>query len=127
MQTFIDSATQQVWAFDDDVEVENGFATSPNIKVAVPVTLKPCTPEQAAAAAAPKPFTGAMLLKDNTIQRDSLLNVAALAIGPLQDAVDLGQSTAVEDALLKSWKEYRIAVNRIDLTQPSPTWPVQPA
>lgn len=126
MKYFIDSATGCPWSFDDDVVVNGGIASSPSASANVPVTLAPCTEEEAASAAAPKPLTGDALIRVNTTQRDSLLNAAALAIGPLQDAVDLGVSTAAEDALLKSWKQYRIAVNRVDLTQASPAWPSAP-
>lgn len=63
----------------------------------------------------------------NTGGRDTLLMQAALAIAPLQDAVDLDVATDAETALLKLWKQYRVAVNRVDLTQASPTWPIAPA
>jgi hypothetical protein len=49
-----------------------------------------------------------------------------LAIAPLQDAVDLDEATQAETDQLKKWKQYRVAVNRIDLTQASPVWPLQP-
>jgi len=58
--------------------------------------------------------------------RDFLLSEAAVRIAPLQDAVDLGSATEPESAALKQWKEYRVAVNRVDLTQASPNWPAQP-
>jgi len=61
----------------------------------------------------------------NTSTRDHLLEQAGLAIAPLQDAVDLDDATPEETALLKKWKQYRVAVNRIDLTQERPTWPQQ--
>lgn len=63
----------------------------------------------------------------NTAQRDNLLTAAALAIAPLQDAVDLDEATDAETALLKQWKQYRVAVNRVDLTQASPVWPTAPS
>ncbi|WP_213881189.1 tail fiber assembly protein [Pseudomonas sp. dw_358] len=71
--------------------------------------------------------TAAEILATNTNMRDSLLGTATLAIAPLQDAVDLDDATTDETALLKLWKQYRVAVNRIDLTVASPTWPTQPA
>lgn len=46
--------------------------------------------------------------------RDERLRMAALRIAPLQDAHDLGESTETEEALLLSWKRYRIALNRIE-------------
>jgi hypothetical protein len=78
---------------------------------------------------APVPYqpTAAEIKASNTSTRDYLLGVAALTIAPLQDAADLDEATAQETALLKSWKQYRVAVNRIDLTLASPAWPVSPA
>lgn len=76
--------------------------------------------------ALPQP-TPAEILANNTATRDALLNQATQAIAPLQDAVDLDMATDAETALLKQWKQYRVAVNRIDLTQASPVWPAAPA
>lgn len=77
---------------------------------------------------APQPptRTPAEILAANTANRDVLLAQATLAIAPLQDAVDLDEATTDEAAMLKKWKQYRVAVNRIDLTQTSPPWPAQP-
>lgn len=62
-------------------------------------------------------------------ERDSLLALATSRIAPLQDAVDLGEATAEEEAQLLAWKQYRVKLNRIN-TQPgfpaSVDWPVQP-
>jgi hypothetical protein len=66
------------------------------------------------------------MLAANTATRNSLLNAAAGAMAPLQDAVDLGEATAQETALLTKWKQFRVAVNRIDLTAVSPAWPSPP-
>jgi hypothetical protein len=66
------------------------------------------------------------ILRANTATRDSLLSQAALAIAPLQDAVDLDDATPDEVALLKKWKQYRVAVNRIDLVLLAPAWPAAP-
>lgn len=60
-------------------------------------------------------------------KRDALLAEAALRIAPLQDAADLGTSTAAETASLTAWKQYRVAVNRVDLTKLPVMWPSQPA
>jgi hypothetical protein len=67
------------------------------------------------------------ILATNTRTRDALLARAAAAIAPLQDAVDLDEATAAETALLKQWKQYRVAVNRIDLTNANPAWPITPS
>jgi hypothetical protein len=67
------------------------------------------------------------ILASNTYLRDFFLSAATLAIGPLQDAVDLDMATPEEVALLKKWKLYRVAINRIDLTVALPAWPDAPA
>ncbi|WP_324880242.1 tail fiber assembly protein [Pseudomonas bohemica] len=62
-------------------------------------------------------------------ERDRLLGVAALAIAPLQDAVDLDEATDDEVALLKNWKTFRVAVNRVSQQAAYPEdidWPVAP-
>lgn len=61
--------------------------------------------------------------------RDQLLRDAALRIAPLQDAVDLDEATDAEIALLKKWKQYRVALNRIQDQAGYPaeiTWPAAP-
>jgi hypothetical protein len=61
--------------------------------------------------------------------RDVLLGKASLRISPLQDAVDLDTASATDIVLLKAWKQYRVAVNRIT-EQPgypdSIEWPEEP-
>ncbi|WP_283107522.1 tail fiber assembly protein [Pseudomonas entomophila] len=52
------------------------------------------------------------------------------AIAPLQDAVDLDDATDAEAALLKDWKRYRIALNRLPDQPGYPNtidWPAPPA
>lgn len=64
------------------------------------------------------------------IARDGLLAVAALRIAPLQDAVDVDDATPNDVAMLKKWKQYRVALNRIDQQSGYPTeieWPVEPS
>lgn len=61
--------------------------------------------------------------------RDELIREAATRIAPLQDAVDLGDATAADEADLKKWKQYRVAVNRIDQQPGFPgkiEWPATP-
>ena len=72
------------------------------------------------------PPTAAEILSTNTAQRNALLTQAASAIAPLQDADDLDEATAEETALLKAWKQFRVAVNRVDLTLALPPWPQPP-
>ncbi|WP_060507159.1 tail fiber assembly protein [Pseudomonas sp. NBRC 111124] len=55
---------------------------------------------------------------------------ADAAIAPLQDALDLDEATDDETALLKEWKRYRVALNRLPEQQGYPTdidWPAPPA
>jgi hypothetical protein len=55
--------------------------------------------------------------------------VADSAIAPLQDAVDVDDATVAEVALLKAWKKYRVALNRLpeQLGYPAAIeWPVEP-
>ncbi|MBO9332921.1 phage tail protein [Achromobacter xylosoxidans] len=62
-------------------------------------------------------------------ERDSRLSHAAIRIAPLQDAVDVGEATADDEALLVAWKRYRVAVNRIDQEPGFPlefAWPERP-
>lgn len=67
------------------------------------------------------------ILAANTSTRDAFLADATARIAPLQDAVDLDMATDADTSLLTQWKQYRVAVNRIDLTQASPVWPTAPA
>lgn len=56
--------------------------------------------------------------------------VADTAIAPLQDAVDLDEATDTEAALLKEWKRYRVALNRLPEQEGYPidiAWPAPPA
>lgn len=60
-------------------------------------------------------------------RKASLMAEATVAINPLQDAVDLGEATSKEEALLKSWKQYRVTLNRMDLSSaPDIKWPDKP-
>lgn len=56
------------------------------------------------------------------------LSSAATAIAPLQDAVDIGEATEEEKALLLAWKKYRVQLNRVDTsTAPDIEWPEFPS
>jgi hypothetical protein len=72
------------------------------------------------------PRNAEQIKADNTSTRDALLTTATRAIAPLQDAVDIGDVTDAETALLKQWKQFRVAVFRIDLTQVGTVWPEPP-
>ena len=59
-----------------------------------------------------------------------LRKMADDAIAPLQDAVDLDEATDTEAALLKEWKRYRVALNRLPDRPGYPhtiDWPAPPA
>ncbi len=61
------------------------------------------------------------------LMRDSLLLTAYSAITPLQYAADLDDATDEESALLKEWKQYVVAINRLDLSAaPDIIWPETP-
>jgi len=60
-------------------------------------------------------------------ERERRLAVATSRIAPLQDAVDLGDATDDESAQLVTWKRYRVALNRLDLSALPIAWPDAPA
>lgn len=79
--------------------------------------------------AEPPPKTTEQLRTEALAKRDGLLTLAAMRIAPLQDAVDIGESTPAEDASLLLWKRYRIDLNRVHLQAGFPqtiNWPVAP-
>lgn len=76
--------------------------------------------------APPAPPTPAQILAANTATRNQYLAAATLAIAPLQDAVDIGEATPDDEAMLLKWKQFRVAVNRVVLTLTNPVWPVPP-
>lgn len=84
--------------------------------------------ESVALALANPPPTKPQLRADAEIRKVGLISDAAVAIAPLQDAVDLDDATDEEIALLRQWKQYRVALNRLDLsTAPDIQWPDKPA
>lgn len=81
----------------------------------------PLTDEQIAAQNQQK-------IANNVATKASLIAQATIAIAPLQDAVDLDEATDAETALLKEWKQHRVAVNRIDANTTNViTWPESPS
>lgn len=61
-------------------------------------------------------------------QKALFLKMASEALTPLQDAEQLGIATEEEMALMKSWKLYRVMLNRLDITTaPDIDWPEVPA
>lgn len=82
------------------------------------------TAEQKAQSAADQLLA---LVHAETAQRRA---AADAAIAPLQDAVDLDEATEAEVALLKDWKRYRVALNRLPEQDGYPhtiDWPAPPA
>lgn len=60
-------------------------------------------------------------------EKQRRISEAAVAIAPLQDAVDFGMATQEEESALKEWKIYRVLLSRVDTsTAPDITWPVKP-
>lgn len=77
----------------------------------------------------PLPPSEEVLAEGARRRRDELLAEAALRIAPLQDAVDLGEATDGEQAALAAWKQYRVALNRIEQQDGFPAninWPSAP-
>jgi major membrane immunogen (membrane-anchored lipoprotein) len=69
----------------------------------------------------------AQKLQMNIDTKAGLISQAGVMIAPLQDAIDLDEATDAETASLKAWKQYRIAVNRIDEnTSDVIDWPESP-
>lgn len=68
----------------------------------------------------------ALSLTEQQGRRTELLLGAAASIAPLQDAVDVEEATEAESALLRSWKQYRVALNRLVLPLPLDAWPMVP-
>lgn len=64
-----------------------------------------------------------------TRKRSLLLQYASTKVNALQDAVDLEMATEVEVAALKTWKTYRVLLNRVDTVGAVPAetdWPASP-
>lgn len=73
------------------------------------------------------PVTKEQQIAEAEARKQALIVEANAAIAPLQDAVDLDMATPEEESLLRSWKKYRVLLNRVDTsTAPDITWPVKP-
>ncbi|MEQ5327000.1 tail fiber assembly protein [Proteus sp. fly-1008] len=74
----------------------------------------------------PKPTKEQLAIKAES-EKASLIAEATIKISPLQDAVDIGNATDSEVSMLRSWKEYRVNVNRVDSSlAPDIEWPQKP-
>lgn len=124
MKYFIDRNNDEVFAFESDGSQDDFIRAD----------LEPLSDEElgeirAAQEAANAP-TPEQVLKSANEKRDELLAKAALRVAPLQDAVDLGDASADDEALLIKWKQYRVDVNRISRQPGFPstiTWPIEPS
>ena len=73
------------------------------------------------------PVTKEQLIAEAEARKQALIAEANAAITPLQDAVDLGMITPVEEAALKEWKIYCVLLSRVNAsTAPDTIWPVKP-
>lgn len=108
-----------LWAFEEDGSQDH-FITN---------DMTPITEAEAATIRNP-PLTAEQLSSAEAARRDGLLVIAAIRIAPLKDAVDLDIATTTEKSSLVAWKQYRVALNRIEQQAGYPQsiiWPQQPA
>jgi len=61
-----------------------------------------------------------------TVQRTARLAEANQQIAVLADAVELGIATEAEQAAYTAWRQYRVLLTRLDLTQSPVPWPPKP-
>ncbi|MGU5671689.1 tail fiber assembly protein [Aeromonas caviae] len=59
-------------------------------------------------------------------QRNMLMAEANQQLAILADAVDLGMATDAEQAAHTAWRQYRVLLTRLDLTQSPVPWPPKP-
>lgn len=62
----------------------------------------------------------------NTAQQTQLANAASIAMTPLFMSIQLGDATDTETVRAKAWQAYYRALQLVDVTVPSPDWPVAP-
>lgn len=62
------------------------------------------------------------------LEKSKKMAYARESIAPLQDALDINDATVEELSLLKKWKQYSVALNRLDLSSaPDIAWPLEPS
>lgn len=79
---------------------------------------------------APAPPTTEQIGAAALLDKKTLMEWAGVQISPLQDAVDLEEATEIEIGQLRAWKQYRVALNRIEQQDGWPErvkWPDQPS
>lgn len=111
---------------DGDVRVLYGFSPEEWVEItdASPAPQQNWTfADGVFVAPLPPTRSPAETLIENTASRNYYLGVAGVAVTNLQDKIDLGQATDDDAALLMSWKQYRVALNQVDLTSSDPAWP----
>ncbi|BCQ23170.1 tail fiber assembly protein [Caballeronia sp. NK8] len=80
--------------------------------------------------APPAPPVPAPTMAEKQAQQSALMTQATNEIAVLTDATDPDIVDAVDPAdvaELKAWKQYRVALSKIDITQASPVWPTAPS
>ncbi len=123
MKAYIDRESGEVWELESDGSQDNYI--QPTFELLTDEELAAIRAEQGAGVA-PTPEEAAQLAIE---KRAELLRKAALVIGPLQDAVDIGEATEDKESQLLLWKRYRIAVSEIDQQDGFPLaieWPAEP-
>lgn len=93
------------------VSIDGGFKVGPPVQAPAPIP----TPEE--------------LAQQVLADRDRLLASATIRISPLQFAVDLGDASHEDMEKLSAWKQYCVALNRIQVQAGFPqsiNWPVEP-
>ncbi len=116
MNYYLETVKEQVFGFEEDGS-QDFLITS---------TMRPLTKEELFQLLNP-PMDH---LGQATLEESRLRALADQAIAPLQDAADLDEATEAEAALLKDWKRYRIALNRVPDQSGYPAtidWPAPPA
>lgn len=62
----------------------------------------------------------------NTATRNSLMGAANTATYGMSDAFVAGLLDGADTATFKAWATYKLALSKVDLTQPTPVWPTMP-
>lgn len=66
-------------------------------------------------------------LQQAEVQRNTLMAEANQQIAILADAVELGMATPEEESAYTAWRQYRVQLSRLGLTQQPIAWPPKPA
>lgn len=107
---------QTVVQIPDGVSANIGYAYDGSAFIAPPAPPPPVlTPDQ--------------IRTINAAQQSALNAVATNKIAIYTDATDpdiVDTVDPADTASLKAWKQYRVALNKVDLTQESPAWPSPP-